>query len=117
MKCRCQSTSTNEPKTKRNLLDNASNFLTSLLSGGSLGSMPIAEGAVSDLFDRPLFLSLYDWFIEVLLFLFYKFSCLDAQTERLILLAPIYSMIGFCTLGPVVRLIEVVSVCRNGKGR
>ncbi|XP_065635637.1 cytochrome P450 97B1, chloroplastic [Quercus suber] len=26
--------------------------------------MPIAEGAVSDLFDRPLFFSLYDWFIE-----------------------------------------------------
>lgn len=27
--------------------------------------MPIAEGAVTDLFDRPLFFSLYDWFIEV----------------------------------------------------
>lgn len=26
--------------------------------------MPIAEGAVSDLFDRPLFFSLYDWFIK-----------------------------------------------------
>ncbi|XP_050280042.1 cytochrome P450 97B2, chloroplastic [Quercus robur] len=61
---RCQSTSTDEPKTRRNLLDNASNLLTNLLSGGSLGSMPIAEGAVSDLFDRPLFFSLYDWFIE-----------------------------------------------------
>ncbi|KAL8131997.1 hypothetical protein AgCh_007765 [Apium graveolens] len=45
-------------------MDNASNLLTNLLSGGSLGSMPIAEGAVSDLFDRPLFFSLYDWFIE-----------------------------------------------------
>ncbi|KAK4549022.1 hypothetical protein RGQ29_032761 [Quercus rubra] len=61
---RCQSTSTDEPKTRRNFLDNASNLLTNLLSGGSLGSMPIAEGAVSDLFDRPLFFSLYDWFIE-----------------------------------------------------
>lgn len=61
---RCQSTSTDESKTKRNLLDNASNLLTNLLSGGSLGSMPVAEGAVSDLFDRPLFFSLYDWFIE-----------------------------------------------------
>ncbi|KAK1404794.1 Cytochrome P450, chloroplastic [Heracleum sosnowskyi] len=60
---RCQSTNT-EDKTKRTLLDNASNLLTNLLSGGSLGSMPIAEGAVSDLFDRPLFFSLYDWFIE-----------------------------------------------------
>lgn len=26
--------------------------------------MPVAEGAVTDLFDRPLFFSLYDWFIE-----------------------------------------------------
>lgn len=26
--------------------------------------MPIAEGAVSDLFGRPLFFSLYDWFLE-----------------------------------------------------
>ena len=51
-------TSTDEPKTRRNLLDNASNLLTNLLSGGSLGSMPTAEGAVSDLFDRPLFFSL-----------------------------------------------------------
>lgn len=60
---RCQSTKTKEPKT-RNLLDNASNLLTNLLSGGNLGSMPIAEGAVTDLFDRPLFFSLYDWFIQ-----------------------------------------------------
>lgn len=63
--CRCQSTSTEEPKAKRNLLDNASNLLTNFLSGGSLGSMPVAEGAVSDLFSRPLFFSLYDWFLEV----------------------------------------------------
>ncbi|XVE78483.1 hypothetical protein DITRI_Ditri13aG0149100 [Diplodiscus trichospermus] len=61
---RCQSTSTNEPKTKRNLLDNASNLLTNFLSGGSIGSMRVAEGAVSDLFGRPLFFSLYDWFLE-----------------------------------------------------
>uniref|UniRef100_A0A1D1YKP7 Cytochrome P450 97B2, chloroplastic n=1 Tax=Anthurium amnicola TaxID=1678845 RepID=A0A1D1YKP7_9ARAE len=61
---RCQSTSTKEVKAKRNLLDNASNLLTNLLSGGSLGSMPTAEGAVTDLFGRPLFFSLYDWFLE-----------------------------------------------------
>ncbi|KAH1129327.1 hypothetical protein J1N35_000705 [Gossypium stocksii] len=61
---RCQSTSAKEPKAKRNLLDNASNLLTNFLSGGSLGSMPVAEGAVSDLFGRPLFFSLYDWFLE-----------------------------------------------------
>ncbi|KAJ0975913.1 hypothetical protein J5N97_017878 [Dioscorea zingiberensis] len=61
---RCQSTGTEETKTKRNLLDNASNLLTNLLSGGNLGSMPVAEGAVSDLFGRPLFFSLYDWFLE-----------------------------------------------------
>ncbi|CAN1337309.1 Cytochrome P450 97B2, chloroplastic [Linum perenne] len=60
---RCQSTSTEKNKT-RNLMDNASNLLTNFLSGGSLGSMPIAEGAVTDLFDRPLFFSLYDWFLE-----------------------------------------------------
>jgi cytochrome P450 family 97 subfamily B polypeptide 3 len=47
------------------VFDNASNLLTNLLSGGSLGNMPIAEGAVTDLFDRPLFFSLYDWFLEV----------------------------------------------------
>ncbi|XP_048502024.1 cytochrome P450 97B2, chloroplastic isoform X3 [Beta vulgaris subsp. vulgaris] len=59
----CQSTNTEKPKS-RNLLDNASNLLTNFLSGGNLGSMPTAEGAVSDLFGRPLFLSLYDWFLE-----------------------------------------------------
>ncbi|KAH9623680.1 hypothetical protein KSS87_017707 [Heliosperma pusillum] len=59
----CQSTGTEKPKS-RNVLDNASNLLTNFLSGGSLGSMPTAEGAVSDLFGRPLFLSLYDWFLE-----------------------------------------------------
>ncbi|KAL1220632.1 Cytochrome P450 97B3 [Cardamine amara subsp. amara] len=61
---RCQSTNTKEPKTSGNILDNASNLLTNLLSGGNLGSMPTAEGAVSDLFGKPLFLSLYDWFLE-----------------------------------------------------
>ncbi|KAK2976505.1 hypothetical protein RJ640_027589 [Escallonia rubra] len=61
---RCQSTSTEEEEPKRNILDNASNLLTNFLSGGSLGSMPTAEGAVSDLFGKPLFLSLYDWFLE-----------------------------------------------------
>ncbi|KAH0889834.1 hypothetical protein HID58_052263, partial [Brassica napus] len=29
-----------------------------------LGSMPTAEGAVSDLFGKPFFLFLYDWFME-----------------------------------------------------
>ncbi|KAK6918042.1 Cytochrome P450 [Dillenia turbinata] len=63
---RCQSTSTSksESKAKRNFLDNASNLLTNLLSGGTMGSMPVAEGAVSDLFDKPLFFSLYDYFLE-----------------------------------------------------
>ncbi|PIN06076.1 Cytochrome P450 CYP4/CYP19/CYP26 subfamily [Handroanthus impetiginosus] len=64
---RCQSsTSTDETKTtkRKNLLDNASNLLTNFLSGGKIGSMPIAEGAVSDLFGKPFFFSLYDWFIE-----------------------------------------------------
>ncbi|KAF3495073.1 hypothetical protein DY000_02053824 [Brassica cretica] len=60
---RCQSTNTKESKSS-NILDNASNLFTNLLSGGSLGSMPTAEGAVSDLFGKPLFLSLYDWFME-----------------------------------------------------
>ncbi|KAK7307911.1 hypothetical protein VNO77_41385 [Canavalia gladiata] len=61
---RCQSINTDKKKSSRNLFDNASNLLTNLLSGGSIGSMPIAEGAVSDLFGRPLFFSLYDWFLE-----------------------------------------------------
>ncbi|KAG6496578.1 cytochrome P450 97B2, chloroplastic-like [Zingiber officinale] len=62
---RCQSSSMEKSKTsKKNLLDNASNLLTNLLSGGRLGSLPTAEGAVSDLFGRPLFFSLYDWFLE-----------------------------------------------------
>ncbi|GLT46936.1 hypothetical protein SLA2020_206620 [Shorea laevis] len=61
---RCYSGSNDEPKTRLNLLDNASNLLTNFLSGGSLGSMPIARGAVSDLFRQPLFFSLYDWFLE-----------------------------------------------------
>ncbi|KAG2656336.1 cytochrome P450 97B2, chloroplastic-like [Panicum virgatum] len=69
---RCQSTSVDKeqqqpppPKPKqRNLLDNASNLLTNFLSGGSVGTMPVAEGAVTDLFGKPLFFSLYDWFLE-----------------------------------------------------
>ncbi|KAL5181998.1 Cytochrome P450 97B2, chloroplastic [Glycine soja] len=59
VECRCQSINTDKRKSNRNLLDNASNLLTDLLSGGSIGSMPIAEGAVSHLFGRPLFFSLY----------------------------------------------------------
>ncbi|XP_041991077.1 cytochrome P450 97B2, chloroplastic [Salvia splendens] len=64
---RCQSsTGTDEAKTAKqmNLLDNASNMLTNFLSGAKILSMPTAEGAVSDLFGKPLFFSLYDWFIE-----------------------------------------------------
>ncbi|XP_062223957.1 cytochrome P450 97B2, chloroplastic-like [Phragmites australis] len=64
---RCQSTSVDkqDPKPKqRSLLDSASNLLTNLLSGGSLGAMPVAEGAVTDLFGKPLFFSLYSWFLE-----------------------------------------------------
>lgn len=49
---------------QRTLLDNASNLLTNLLNQGTLANMPVAEGAVSDLFGRPLFFALYDWFIE-----------------------------------------------------
>ena len=56
--CGCQSTDVGEPKTKRNLLENASNLLTNLLSGGNLGSMLIAEGAVSDLFGPHSFCSI-----------------------------------------------------------
>lgn len=66
VRIRCQSTRTDESKRKMNVFDNASNLLTNLLSGGRIGSMPTAEGAVSDLFSRPLFFSLYDWFLEVL---------------------------------------------------
>ena len=68
IECRCQSsTGTDEAKTAKqmNLLDNASNMLTNFLSGAKILSMPTAEGAVSDLFGKPLFFSLYDWFIEV----------------------------------------------------
>lgn len=48
----------------RTLLDNASNLLTNLLNQGGLSNLPVAEGAVSDLFARPLFFALYDWFLE-----------------------------------------------------
>lgn len=76
--CRCQSSmSTDETKTakKMSLFDNASNLLTNFLSGGKIGSMPTAEGAVSDLFGKPLFFSLYDWFIEV--DFAFPLSCID----------------------------------------
>ena len=48
-----------------NLFNNASNALTALLSIGSPKGMPRAEGQPSDLFSRPLFYALYDWFREV----------------------------------------------------
>lgn len=91
--CRCQSSQVDEPKTKRNLLDNASNLLTNLLSGGNLGSMPIAEGAVSDLFGRPLFFALYDWFLEVCIS-FINFC----QLLQLKYQVPIRTLIPFYTL-------------------
>ncbi|XP_076902501.1 cytochrome P450 97B2, chloroplastic-like [Bidens hawaiensis] len=63
---RCETRSRDEKMNNKSMsvLDNASNLLTNLLSGGSIGSMPVAEGAVTDLFGKPLFFSLYDWFIE-----------------------------------------------------
>lgn len=56
-----------EPSRKEqgSLLDRASNVLTNLLSGGAMGTMPVAEGNASDLFGRPLFYALFDWFIEL----------------------------------------------------
>jgi hypothetical protein len=66
-----------KPAKEWTLMDNASNLLTSLLSGGSIGSMPIAEGAVSDLFGKPLFFALYDWFLEVKPFSFALFLSLQ----------------------------------------
>lgn len=35
--------------------------------------MPTAEGAISDLFSRPLFFALYDWFLEVCRFCLHFF--------------------------------------------
>ncbi|CAL0311387.1 unnamed protein product [Lupinus luteus] len=61
---RCQAVDGEKRGVKRNVLDNASNLLTNFLSGGNLGSMPIAEGAVSDLVGKPLFFSLYNWFLQ-----------------------------------------------------
>ncbi|XP_002968239.2 cytochrome P450 97B2, chloroplastic [Selaginella moellendorffii] len=51
-------------KPQRTFLDNASNALTNFLSGGGIQNMPVADGAISDLFSRPLFFALYDWFLE-----------------------------------------------------
>ncbi|KAE9612863.1 Cytochrome P450 97B2 [Lupinus albus] len=61
---RCQAVDGDKRGGKRNVLDNASNMLTNFLNGGNLGSMPIAEGAVSDLVGKPLFFSLYNWFLQ-----------------------------------------------------
>lgn len=73
MKCDCRFHFVRSLKTaeetstakERSFFDNASNMVTNLLSGGNTGNMPVAEGAVSDLFDRPLFFALYNWFIQV----------------------------------------------------
>jgi hypothetical protein len=52
--------------------------------------MPIVEGAVSDLFRKPLFFALYDWFLEVkplsfALFLLYNFATIPAHLQFLCL--------------------------------
>ncbi|EPS66221.1 hypothetical protein M569_08554, partial [Genlisea aurea] len=63
--CRCKLSTNAEDNKSMSLFDNASNLLTNLLSGGRrFGFMPTAEGAVSDLFGRPLFFALYDWFLQ-----------------------------------------------------
>lgn len=54
-----------KPGRSYSLYDQASNLLTNVLNPGGSGNMPVAEGAVSDLFGRPLFFALYDWFMEV----------------------------------------------------
>jgi hypothetical protein len=56
-----------------------------------MGSMPIVEGAVSDLFGKPLFFALYDWFLEVkplssALFLFLQF-CHNPCTSAIFMFA------------------------------
>jgi hypothetical protein len=54
------------PKRKQlNLLDNDDNLLTNFLSNDNLGAMPVAEVTITDLFGKPLFFLLYDWFLEV----------------------------------------------------
>jgi hypothetical protein len=54
---------------KRNLFDNAINLLTNMLAGSNLKNMPVAEGVVTDLFDRLRVYSPYDWFLEVIMLL------------------------------------------------
>lgn len=46
--------------------------------------MPTAEGAVSDLFGKPLFLSLYDWFMEV--YAIKTYSDLHLKVENFVVL-------------------------------
>lgn len=77
------------------MFDNASNLLTNLLSGGSLGNMPIAEGAVTDLFDRPLFFSLYDWFLEVLnFFIIINFLMFGLEFQLTVCLIDLFEFIN-----------------------
>ncbi len=56
----CKTYSQCKPTKEWTLIDNASNFLTTLLSGGNMGSMPTVEGVISNLFGKPLFFALYD---------------------------------------------------------
>lgn len=97
---RCQAVNGDKKKqssssSSRNVFDNASNLLTNLLSGGSLGNMPIAEGAVTDLFDRPLFFSLYDWFLEVLnFFIIINFLMFGLEFQLTVCLIDLFEFIN-----------------------
>jgi hypothetical protein len=51
--CRCQSPGVDRTIQKRNLFDNASNFLSNLLVGGNLKNMPVAKGACYHWSVRP----------------------------------------------------------------
>ncbi|XP_020529430.1 cytochrome P450 97B2, chloroplastic isoform X2 [Amborella trichopoda] len=63
---RCDSSDAKPLSLRRVLLDKASDILTNLYRdrGESYGTMPVAGGALSDLVGRPLFLSIYDFFLK-----------------------------------------------------
>ncbi|XP_020518091.1 cytochrome P450 97B2, chloroplastic [Amborella trichopoda] len=63
---RCDSSSVKPLLLRTVLLDKASDILTNIYRdrGESYGTMPVARGALSDLVGRPLFLSLYDFFLK-----------------------------------------------------
>ncbi|ERM98304.1 hypothetical protein AMTR_s00094p00103220, partial [Amborella trichopoda] len=66
----CDSSSVKPLLLRTVLLDKASDILTNIYRdrGESYGTMPVARGALSDLVGRPLFLSLYDFFLKVSLY-------------------------------------------------